>query len=193
MTLEQIVALWKSVRHTERWEDASLERATTFVKQLRNWIGDKPRRFDVFEECTKDDLTGWLLDFTSHLVVAGHVDDAIEHCKRFAPFGNAEVFLGDEVEVLSEAGRHEEAVAAAVALLDRFPDHAWSHVVAADVFRRIGAEARAETGYLRALELDATDFHTVEGVLERMVPWLEQQGRADEARAIANQARSRLS
>lgn len=191
MTLDELVALWESVRYAGRREEA-LKRSTAFANQLRDWIGDQAGRFDLFDDRTGDVVTGWLLDFTSELVMAGRVDDAIEHCKRFAPFGNAEAFLGDEAEILSEAGRHEEAVAAAVALLDRFPDHAWSHIVAADVFRRIGDEARAETSYLRALELEATEEHTVEGVLERLVPWFEQQGRADEARFIAAQARARL-
>ncbi len=190
--LNEIVALWERVMSAGRMEEARLDDAASFARQLRTWIGDEPGRFDVFEERTGDDVTGWLLDFGFELARAGRVGDAIEHCDRFAPFGNAEAFLGDRVVILSEAGRHDEAVAAAGALLGRFPDHAWSHIVAADAFQRIGDETRTETGYLRALELEATEPHTVEGVLERLVPWFEQLGRGKEAQLIAAGARSRL-
>jgi tetratricopeptide (TPR) repeat protein len=124
--------------------------------------------------------------------VAKRIDDAVKNCERFAPFGNAEAFLGDRVTILSEAGRHQEAIAAANALLDRFPDHAWSHIFAADAFRKVGDKARTEASYRKALELEPTDSHTVEGVLERLVPWFEKLGRTDEAQQITIHARSRL-
>lgn len=149
-------------------------------------------RFDLFEDRVGDDVTEWLLDLVSDLAAAGRPEEAVELCDRFAQFGNAEAFLGDQVMILSEAGRHEEATTAAHALLDRFPDHAWCHIVAADALRESGDEARAEAGYLRALELDPTNAHTVEGALERLVPWLERLGRGEEARAIEDRARSRL-
>jgi tetratricopeptide (TPR) repeat protein len=192
VTLDDIVEHWEQSRDAILMGGAGLDRAATFARQLRTWIGYVPRRFDAFEERTAVDVTGWLLDLGSALAVAGRVDEALEHCDRFAVLGNAEIFLGDQVVILSEAGRHEEAIDAANALLERFPDHAWSHVFAADAFRKTGDEARAEAGYLRALELDATDPHTVEGVLERLVPWFQRLGRGDEARRIEDRARSRL-
>jgi tetratricopeptide (TPR) repeat protein len=192
VTIEDLAALWESARGALWTERAGLDQAETFAGHLLAWIGDVPERFDAFEEHVRSDITGWLLDLMFELAAVNRVDAAIEYCDRFAPFGNAEAFLSDQVTIMSKAGRHDEAIAAARALLERFPDHAWCHVFAADAFREVGDEVRAEAAYLRALELDETDLHTVEGVLERLVPWFQQLGRADNARLIATQARSRL-
>jgi tetratricopeptide (TPR) repeat protein len=192
VTIEELAKLWESARGEFWTEHTGLDRAENFAGHLLAWIGDLPERFDTFEEHIRSDITGWLLDLVSHLTTANRVDDALAYCDRFAPFGNAEAFLGEQVTILSEAGRLEEAIAAAKALLERFPDHAWCHVFVADAFREVGDEVRAEAAYLRALELDATDLHTVEGVLERLMPWFEQLGRTDEAGRIAAQALSRL-
>ena len=192
MTIEQLVARWESVRDTFYDGRNDLDRAEIFAAQLLVWIGIAPERLIAFEELVGDDMTSWLLDLVSSLVGANRVDEAIKWCGSLAPLGNAEMFLGDQVTILSEAGRNEEAITAAEALLKRFPDHAWCHVFAADAFRRAGDDPRAEGAYLRALELDPTDQFTVEGVLERLVPWLNRLGRLDEARRIASRARSRL-
>jgi len=192
VTTDELVARWEPVRDTFYDGRNDLDRAEIFAAQLLVWIGIEPERLIAFEELVGYDMTSWLLDLVSSLAAANRVDEASKWCNCFAPLGNAEAFLGDQVTILSEAGRHEEAIAAADALLDRFPGHAWCHVFAADAFREVGDEARAEAAYLRALELDATDQHTVEGVLERLAPWFERLGRTGEARRIAAHARSRL-
>lgn len=193
VTIDEIVELWILALWADQSKEDELDLAEKFAGKLHKWLGNVPERFDAFEKHVGHDMTGWLLDLISSLAIANRTDDAINNCERFAHLGNAEVFLGDRVMIMSEAGRHEEAIVAANELLDRFPDHAWSHILAADAFRKVGDDARAEASYRKALKLDPTDSHTVEGVLERLVPWFEQLGRAEEANRISIHARSRLS
>lgn len=192
MTIDEIAALWEEALRADLTDRAGLEQAAAFERQLRSWLGNEPGRFEAFTERIGDDPTWWLWDLASTLSIAGRVDEAIEYCDRWAPFGNADAFLSEKLWIMSRAGRHREAFAAADALVARFPELAWCHVFAADAYHAGGDDARAEAGYLRALELEPVDEHTVEGVLKRLGPLLEGSGRADEARRIAGRARSRL-
>ncbi len=81
-----------------------------------------------------------------------------------------------------------EAAGAATA---RFPEDAWVWAKSASVLARAGRPLDAERGYRRALELAGNAQYLRDGILERLLALLEEQGKAGAARDLAEEEKRR--
>ncbi len=157
------------------------------AKEFRAWIGDTPDRFDEVQNELpfEEDPMNWLLDdLPWRLAKAGMIDELTSFSRSFAEVTSPDNFLGDLALRLGEAGRHDEALAQAQSNLERFPDDPWTVIRAGEVHQMRKELDQAEAAYRKALSMAGDDGFTRAGALERLVPMLEQLGRAEEAVAL---------
>lgn len=177
-----------------REDDFPLEESLRVARAFREWIGSEPDRFDQVQERLQFecDPMEWLLsDLLWKLKQAGMIDEMIAHAHSFAEVTNPDNFLGDLALFLAEVGRLDEALDQARANLDRFPDDAWTVIRAGEIHQIRGEFEQAESVYRKALAMADKDYGTRAGVLERLVPLLNELGRPDEAAALEREDRQR--
>jgi len=136
------------------------------------------------------DVSGWIVGLPEALAAEGFTAEALAAIDRFAEL-EPESLLGDRGVVLAGAGRIEEAVEAAGAATARFPEDAWVWAKSASVLARAGRPLDAERGYRRALELAGNAQYLRDGILERLLALLEEQGKAGAARDLAEEEKRR--
>ena len=171
-----------------------LERDLETARAFRKWIGSAPDRFDEVDSLldSKIDLISWLLeDLPWRLKEAGMLDAMTAHAHSYAEVTTPDNFLGDLALHLAEAGRVDEALAQSQANLERFPDDPWTVIRAADVHRMRHEYEAAETAYYRALSMAADSGYDRDGVLERLIPMLDELGRAADADRLIEEQRRR--
>lgn len=142
------------------------------------------------EETTDADVVGWLLDLPRQLHRAGMTSEAVQHQRFWAGVIERANFLGDRVQLLGEAGMRDEAYEQIKELDREFPNDAWVQIKIGDALNDLHEFGEAEERWRRALTLSKDEYDN-EGALERLVPLLEQQGRAGDARTIEKQIRDR--
>lgn len=149
-------------------------------------IGGDPvwfRRFDAFLE---GELLEWLVPLPLDLAGDGLVDEAARLCRAWAEFGEAENFLGDLAVLLGEAGREAEARDQVRENLERFPEHIWVRIKAADALMALKDIQGAEALYRETWDMVETSYDR-DGILERLIPLLEESGREKEAQALLSE------
>lgn len=87
-------------------------------------------------------------------------------------------------------GRQEEARQQIVENLKRFPDDVWVRIKAADAVRAMRSLLDAEVFYRQSLAMAETEYDR-HGVLERLIPLLEADGRIEQAQALEAEERQR--
>ena len=168
-------------------EPVPVAESLRIAKEFRAWIGDAPDRFDDVQNALplEEDPMDWLLDdLPWRLAKAGMIDELADFSRSFAEVTSPDSFLGDLALRLGEAGRHDEALAQAQSILERFPDDPWTVIRAGEVHQLREELDQAEAAYRKALSMAGDDGFTRAGVLERLAPMLEQCGRAEEAGAL---------
>jgi len=138
------------------------------------------------------DVSGWIAGLPEALAAEGFTAEALAVIDRFAEL-EPESLLGDRGVVLVGAGRIDEAVEAVGAATSRFPEDAWVWAKGASVLARAGKPLEAERGYRRALELAGNAQYLRDGILERLLALLEEQGKAGAAHDLAEEENRRRS
>ncbi len=175
-------------------DDFPLKGSLKAALAFREWIGNDPDRFyqvqeDLPFEC---DPMHWLLDdLPWKLKQAGMIDELIAHAHSYAEVTTPDNFLGDLALFLAEVGRLDEALDQARANLERFPDYAWTVVRAGEVHQIRREFEPAESAYRKALSMTSEDPYTRAGVLERLLPMLEELGRPEDAATLEQEDRQR--
>lgn len=123
-----------------------------------------------------------------NISAAGFVDEALDMARRLSKHLDPELFLGDSVTILSEAGRHEKAIEQAEDNLKRFPEEAWIHITAAEAYERAGNPDRSVEIFRRALDV-VKDRTFRQDVYERFIEFLKRTGKSDEAKELEEQSR----
>jgi len=123
-----------------------------------------------------------------NISTAGFVDEALDMARRLSEYLEPEVFLGDAVTILSEAGRHEEAVSRAEENIKNFPGAAWIHITAAEAYERAGDPGKSMEIFRVALDV-IKDNTLRRDVYERFIEFLKRTGKTDEAEKLEEQAR----
>ncbi len=123
-----------------------------------------------------------------NISVAGFVDEALDMARRLSKHFDPELFLGDSVTILSEAGRHEEALAQAEDNLKRFPEASWIHITAAEAYERADNPDKSLEIFRRALDV-VKDRTFRQDVYERFIEFLKRTGKTAEAKELEEQSR----
>jgi tetratricopeptide (TPR) repeat protein len=123
-----------------------------------------------------------------NISAAGFVDVALDMSRRLSNHLDPELFLGDSVTILSEAGRHEEALAQTEDNLKRFPEAAWIHITAAEAYERAGNPDKSLEIFRRALDV-VKDRTFRQDVYERFTEFLKRTGKTAEAKELEEQSR----
>ena len=140
-------------------------------------------RMEHLEEYTNAHVAAWLLELPFKLAEAGLVREATEMGRVWANVTESANFLGDRAVILAEAALKEEAHEQFDEALRLLPDDVWIRIKVGDAHRALGELEEAETCYRHALTMSADDYDRA-GVLERLMPMLEELGKRDEANAL---------
>jgi hypothetical protein len=138
---------------------------------------------EELEEVADEDIVGWLLDLPFELARFGMVQEAAKLAQTWAKVTERANFLGDRAVILAEAGWRDEVHQQIEEVLHEFPDDVWVRIKIGDAHRGLGEMEMAERSYRDALKQTVEDYDR-DGVLERLVPLLENLGREDEVRAL---------
>ncbi len=123
-----------------------------------------------------------------NISAAGFVDEALDMARRLSKHFDAGMFLGDSVTILSEAGRHEEALVQAEENLKRLPEEAWIHITAAEAHERAGNSNKSLEIFRRALDV-VKDRTFRQDVYEHFIEFLKRAGKTAEAKELEEQSR----
>jgi len=140
-------------------------------------------RMEHLEEYTNADVAAWLLELPFKLVGAGLAKEAAEMGRVWANVTESANFLGDRAVILAEAGLKEEAHEQIEEALRLFPEDVWIRIKVGDAHRALGELDESETCYRQALTMSEKNYDRA-GVIERLIPMLEELGRTDEANAL---------
>jgi hypothetical protein len=153
----------------------------------------RPDLLDQMTELSDLDLGWWLGEMPFTLARFGMVEEAAELCMRMAAVREAENFLGDRAVILAEAGRTNEALRQVEENRARFPEDIWILIKGGDAYRAVGDVAAAEKAYRDALEMTPVDRpnYDRDGVMERLIPLLEETGRSVEADTMIQTEKAR--
>ncbi len=144
--------------------------------------GERKAKFAEVDEGAYYDYTSWLLDLIyqrgdEYPDLAAQLGDVMSDCADPVQFQSA-VALS-----LAIAGRREEAVSRARAVLQRSPDDIWAKILAADVFEELEDDAEAIRLLLEALPA-AERKYDWEAITERLEEPLDRAGRSEELQEI---------
>jgi len=123
-----------------------------------------------------------------NISAAGFADEALGMARRLSEYLEPEVFLGDAATILSEAGRHGEAVAQAEKNLQDFPGEAWIYITAAEAYERAGTPDKSSEIFRQALDV-VKDKTFRSDVYEHFIEFLKRTGDTAEAGKIEEQFR----
>lgn len=145
---------------------------------------------EQLEDLIGEDITSWLLDLPFELARFGMVQEAAKLGQTWAKVTERANFLGDRAVILAEAGWRDEVHQQIEEALHEFPDDVWVRIKIGDAHRALGEMEMAERSYRDALKQTVKDYDR-DGVLERLIPMLENLGREDEVRALKADEESR--
>ncbi len=123
-----------------------------------------------------------------NISAAGFVDEALDMARRLSKHFAAEIFLGDSVTILSEAGHHKEAIDQAEDNLKRLPEEAWIHITAAEAYERAGNPDKSVEIFRRALDV-VKDRTFRQDVYEHFIEFLKRSGKTAEAKELEERSR----
>lgn len=176
----------------KRFSRTVLQTQHALAVKLADAIGGDPARFHLLEKRCGEDVSGWIVSLPESLAAEGLFDEALDVIARYEPL-EPEALAGDRALILLHAGQRQEAMAAAEANIQRFPDDAWVRTKSGDVCWKAGEPARAERLYRKALELAGSANYLREALLERLLSLLEEQGMSQAAKELAEQESRRRS
>jgi tetratricopeptide (TPR) repeat protein len=173
-----------------------LENQYALAKRILKYVSlpdGTPHRelFDKFHNAFPHDLGGWLLDLPFALAGKGKVDEAVGLSRAFAPLMERENLLGDLAFILAKAGRRDEAIHQVKANLEAFPDDVWVVIKGGDALDASGDRAGAEDLYRRAYSMTDPTGYDREGVMDRLLPLLEETGKKEEAERLRSETEGR--
>ncbi len=160
----------------------SLQDQYRLAMRLREVITSS-KRMEELEEYTNADVAAWLVELPFALAADGLVKEAAELGRTWASVTEAENFLGDRAVILAEAALKEEAHQQIEETLRLFPDDVWIRIKTGVAHQALGELDAAEAFYRRALTMSDNEYDRA-GVLERLVPLLEELGRTEDARNL---------
>lgn len=147
-------------------------------------LARKVEGFHRFDPYLDNRLWDWLIPLPLNLATDGHVDEASRLALAWSGIeGEADNLLGDRAVLLAEAGREADAREQVRENLERFPEDVWVRIKGGDSLRALKDVRGAEAFYRESLKM-ADDRYDREGVLERLIPLLEDTGRGEEASAL---------
>jgi len=163
---------------------SSLRGEYELAKELGGVGGEKSELVRALERKTGNDVSGWLVALPEALAAEGMVSEALELIDSFVELEPVS-FLSDKPLVLFKAGRRDEARKEAEDNLDRFPEDGWVWAKTGNLLWQLGEKQRAERVLKRALELAGSAQYLRDTVLERLLALLEDVGKSQEARQLA--------
>lgn len=162
--------------------------------ELLDRASEDPAILVELDDELAEDVRGWLFDLPDELAGAALFEQGLRLCTRLESLDPA-LALSAQARLLLAAGRMRDAAETAETLAARFAAEPALQLAAGTIVEKAGRHAVAGAMYNRALKLAEGDAGLTVAVLERLVPWLEADGRPDEGRelrAIRDELRGEL-
>jgi tetratricopeptide (TPR) repeat protein len=179
--LQSVADAWSQGKRPSK---AALLEEVALARTFDEKVAGRWQKIRSLERETGSDISGWLVGLPEALVAEGLADEALDIIDRFAGLEHIS-FLSDKPLVFLKAGRTEEAKQEAEANTRRFPEDAWVWAKAGNLLWQAGDAGKAERLLRRALEIAGSAQYLRESILERLLSLLEETGKTQAARDLA--------